>query len=240
MTSLATASCFGQLITSVIQANGRTDRPNPQWTGQTFEQWINGTRQAYTYTVPFFGEEARSMPDRLFQYNGASTTLALPSYLVGGEYVMTANNNRTQVPYRLDISVSAPVRAYLLVDNRVGDNNTENPPDWASRPDMAWVVDQGWLPMSTGLNRSGNLALPDEVGWDEDSSGDTLGIGAGVSINDWGSVYYHDFSAGTFSTYTENQGVNIYGVVVTTIPEPAAFPLLGLGLAALICARRVR
>ncbi len=58
------------------------------------------------------------MVDRVHQWNGG-TEAGLPSYLVGGEYIMSGNDNRDNAAYRLDITVSEPVMVYLLVDNRL-------------------------------------------------------------------------------------------------------------------------
>lgn len=227
---------FGQLITSVTQINGRTDRPSPAWTGQTFLLY-NVATPLTNYTVGYFGEDVLSFADRVTEYNGATTLLPLPSYLLGAEYVMVANDNRAQPGYQVDITVSAPVRAYLFVDNRIGDGNGADPPNFPGNTNMAWVVNDGWLPVLNGLNRAGDPTWPDEIGWDETGGG--IGVGPGVSINQYGSVYYKDFWVpGTFSTYTLLEGRNMYGVAVTLIPEPSVPFLLSLGLLAMFWARR--
>lgn len=231
------------LITTVTQVNGRADRPAPQWTGQTFGLVNNSTTVVSNYTVPRFGEDVLAMTDRLHEYNGASTTLPLPGYLLNQEYVMTANNNRAQNPYQLNITVSAPVRAYLLVDNRVGDLSgapatPNDPPNFATAAAWGWIATDNWQPMITGANRAGNATWPDEFGWDE--AGDGVAVGPGNSLAQWGSIYYRDFPAGTFSAYAQNQGVDMYGLVITSIPEPASIGLFGFGLASLLASRRRR
>lgn len=234
--ALSLLPAFGQLITSVTQINGRADRPSPAWTGQTFLLYNSGTPLT-NYTVGYFGEDALSFVDRVTEYNGVTALLPLPVYLLGAEYVMIANDNRAQAGYQADITVSAPVRAYLFVDNRIGDGNGADPPNFAGNTNMAWVVNDGWLPVLNGLNRANDPNWPDEIGWDETGGG--IGVGPGVSINQYGSVYYKDFLVpGTFSTYTMLEGRNMYGVAVTLIPEPSVPILLSLGLLATFWARR--
>src|SRR4051794_19197942 len=88
-------------------------------------------------TIVPFGEDAFGFTDRTHQWNGArfnaagvpSTATAagdivigLPSYLVGGEYVSTLLTNRDNPsPFQLQVTVTQDVKAYLLIDNRVGD-----------------------------------------------------------------------------------------------------------------------
>jgi hypothetical protein len=69
----------------------------------------------------------------------------LPPYLVGGEYIMIANDNRdnsTNVGFRLDISLSAGANVYILVDNRLGDNDGNNSPRF-STTNMFWLAENG-------------------------------------------------------------------------------------------------
>ena len=113
----------------------------------------------------------------------------------------------------------------MLVDDCMGDNNNANPPnypDWLgdlngdSLPDMGWLLTEGWVPVKTGLNRFGNPDWPDHVGADE--GGD--GVGPGVAINQWSSVYVKRIPAGTFSIFSaDNPGRNMYGVVIKPVPR---------------------
>lgn len=224
-----------QLITDVTQVNGRTDRPSPQWTGQSFGLMNFDAVVGLNYTVTRLGEDVLAMNDRFHEYNGASTTLPLPSYLLNQEYIMTANDNRDQNAYQMNITVSSPVRAYLLVDNRIGDGDTSDPPNLVASPDWAWIA-SNWQPVITGANRTVSLALPDEFGWDE--SGDGVAIGQGNSLAQWGSIYYRDFPAGTFSTYTQSYRANMYGLVIAPIPEPYTGSLLALMLGLMAFFRR--
>jgi len=69
------------------------------------------------------------------------------------------------------------------------------------------VLDQGWVAVTTGINRTADRNIPDEVGIDEDSNG---------SINNWYSIYTKAFPAGTFQLkQADNTGRNMYGAVIT-------------------------
>jgi hypothetical protein len=157
--------------------------------------------------------------------------LLIPAYLVGGEYIMSGNDNRDNATYRLDVTVDSPSIAYMLIDNRLGavaDNTT--PPQFDATH-MQWL-DEGWAATANGLNRAGDSALPDEVPIDE---------GADGGINQWYSVYEKTFPAGQFSLFqADNAGQNMYGVVVTAVPEPAALTLAAWGLFAVVGYPRLR
>ncbi len=219
---LLVASCFGRLlasaaiITSVVETGG-DGNPTAQWTGQTFTGPTIGT-----YTVGLFQEEAASFADRLHQWNGATAALPLPSYLLNNEYIMSRNDNRDNPSYRLDVTISQAATVYLLIDNRLSDGNNANPPTFGAT-NMQWVLDQGWQPVISAGNRAGNTSWPDEVG--VDGGGD--GVGPGVSIADYHSVYSKLMAAGTFSLLQANNASrNMYGVVVVplAIVEPPPAP----------------
>ncbi|MBM3845298.1 MAG: hypothetical protein FJ405_03295 [Verrucomicrobia bacterium] len=213
--SLASANLHGaSLITAVNQMNGDDDRPSAKTTGETFNI-LNGPQ---SYTVPAFGEAVYAMTDRIHQHKGASGSLPLPEYLVGREYVMIANNNRDNPSLQIDFSLSQRCWVYLLVDNRIGDGNGANPPNFTSL--MTWVPWDEWQPVLNGLNRAGNLEQPDETGVDESADG---------SINQWYSVYMKLMDAGenVFSTYQQGEGRNMYQIVV----DAAVAPTIPAGLA---------
>jgi hypothetical protein len=210
-------------IVSVVEKNGDTDRPSAKYTGLTFDiQNPNGTVLLPNYTVGTFGEDAKAMTDRVHEYNSASATVPLPAYLVGRDYIMIANNNRDNATLQLEITLSQISQVYLLIDNRLGDGDSANPPNFSAN--MTWVSQQGWFPYSVSGNRANNPALPDEVGIDE---------GANGTIENYYSVYTKFVAPGTLVlNQADNASRNVYGVVIAAIPEPgiASLGLLGAGL----------
>ncbi len=236
---LATANAqAASIITDVVETGGdneATDTIPAKWTGVTFPATVAGEPVAgiaigTPYTVPPFGEDVPAFVDRNHQWNGATTALPIPPYLLGGEYIMIGNDNRDNLGLQLDITVSEGAYVYLLIDTRLTDGNAADPPESGATPDlwfgMAWLNTEGFAPVVNGLNRAGNLEWPDEVGYDE--GGD--GVGAGVAINTYASVYWKEVPAGTFSIYqADNAGRNMYGVVIKPLPtSPSAPPVITL------------
>jgi len=211
------------LITDVVETGGDnepTDTITAKWTGQTFPvsvagEPLPGLVVGSNYTVGSFGNGAPVFVDRNGIYTNASGTVFIPSYLAGGEYIMSGNDNRDNATLTMDVTVSQPVQAYLLIDNRLSDGNAADPPTFGSTS-MQWVLDQGWAAVRTGNNRTANINVPDEVGIDE---------GADGSINNWYSIYTKAFPAGTFQLkQADNSGRNMYGAVITLPPLVALQP----------------
>ena len=138
----------------------------------------------------------------------------LPAYLLGAEYVKTANDDRdinNGTGFMLDVTVSQDCTLYLLIDTRVGDTVKTDPATIGPNA-MFWVQVFGWT--YTG----------DTASIDESANG---------SIDSWFSVYKKDVLAGTTRLYEQREGgVNMYGVVA--VPEPATIALLGLGALTLL------
>jgi hypothetical protein len=232
------------IITNVVETGGdneATDTIPAKWTGTTFpvsvaNEPIPGATIGQNYTVGTFGHNAPSFVDRNHRYlDDVPNNLPVPAYLTGAEYIMSGNDNRDNNPaYRLDVSVSAPVTAYMLIDNRMsastdGADNLDPPTFDATH--MQWILDDGWTATNNGLNRTQDPLRPDEVGIDE---------GADGGINQWYSVYQKSFPAGVFSVFQpDNANQNMYGVVVVAIPEPATLFLM-TGIAASLVALRRR
>lgn len=153
-------------------------------------------------------EDSLSYTDRTHQYN------EVPAYLLGVDYVMVRNDDRTVANYELDVTTIEDGWMYLFIDNRVGDNVATNPPDLTLK--MLWVPSMGFV--DTG----------DDIGIDESGDG---------SVNNRNSVYKLWVPAGTITLYEQNSGsINMYGVAV---PEPMTIALLGLGGLGLIRRKRI-
>lgn len=230
------------IITSVVETGGdneASDTISARYTGQTWNvtvanEPVAGAVVGSPYTVGAFGHLAPAFVDRGHAYandpgTGGGNAQPIPTYLLGLEYIMSGNDNRDNTGYRLDITLSSAARIYMLVDNRLTDANNANPPTFDATH-MQWMLNDGWLATNNGLNRVRSAAVPDEVAIDEVAIGD---------INQWYSVYYKDFAAGTASVFqADNTGQNMYGVIVGPIPEPAAVSMSGILLSGLLLRRR--
>lgn len=203
------------IITSVTQTGGDDNANTPaQFTGQTYTHPNLGAN----YRVPAFGEEVAAFRDRVHQWTAATPAIPLPKYLLGGEMIQIRNDNRDNVDLRLDVTLSADAVVYLLIDNRRGDGNGANPPEFDTG--MAWVVEDGFQPVITGVRRNLDEEFPDEIGVDEGADG----AGPGQGVNQWASIYSKLASAGTFTLkQPDNGGRNMYGVVVKAIAKAPRF-----------------
>jgi hypothetical protein len=214
------SSAYGfPIITSVVETGGdneATDTILAKWSGTSFtvsiaNEPVPGAVVGSTYNVGLFGNYAPCFVDRNHRYTNA-VPAAMPPYLAGGEYIMSGNDNRDNAGYILDVTVATGVRVYMLIDNRLSDTANGTPPTFDATH-MQWILDEGWTPVMTGLNRSANPALPDEVAVDENADN---------SINNWYSLYSKLYPAGTFRLkQADNAGQNMYGVVVVAASIPA-------------------
>jgi fibronectin type 3 domain-containing protein len=209
------------VITNVVETGGDNDPDDTvpaKWTGVTWSNHqanepIPGLPAGQPYTVGLFRVCAPAYVDRNHAYTNAAGTVPMPPYLVGQEYIMCGNDNRDNAGYRLDVYVATAVDVYLLIDNRLYDGVSADPPTFGPTS-MQWVLDEGWQPVLNGINRNGDPNVPDEVGIDESADG---------TINQWFSVYKKSFPAGSFQLkQADNAGRNMYGVVVVSVTPPPA------------------
>jgi hypothetical protein len=78
----------------------------------------------YNRVIPTgFGEDCRAYVDREHEWNGIDAK-GLPSFLVGGDYVMTFNEDKTVTELEFTVELAQPANLYVLIDNRVP------PPEW--------------------------------------------------------------------------------------------------------------
>jgi hypothetical protein len=134
-------------------------------------------------------EDQLCFVDRTHQYN------SIPTYLIGAEYVMTANDDKDNVNHELDVTLSEAVTVYLFLDNRI-QGSAQGTGGQGVNPNlsgMPWVAAMGFT--DTG----------DDIGIDESGDGD---------IDQWSSVFSKKFPAGTITLKGQLQGYggNMYGV----------------------------
>jgi len=165
------------LITKVVHRNTSTPQP--------------------TLVTEGLKEGSLVFVDRTYVYR------EVPAFLIGAEYVMLANNDKTTPNYELDITLSDDATLYLLIDNRVGDNAVDTPP--ALSGVMQWVIDMGFESTYT------------QIGVDEKGTG---------TPNGWNTVYMLRVKAGTITLGAQNDGSSrrMYGVAAIGIPRTATAP----------------
>jgi hypothetical protein len=138
----------------------------------------------------------------------------VPDALLGAQYVMVVNGDKTTANYELHITIGQPGTLYLFIDNRVGTNTgtqatTPNP----VAAGMTWVAALGFV--DTGM----------DVALDENADG---------SINNYYSVFSKQVTPGEIVLKAQNDtstggpgGRNMYAVaavpprVKATKPVPA-------------------
>ena len=178
------------------------------------------------------------------------TLVGFPSYLIGIQYAANANDNRgagtsaTQSDYLVTYKVT-PSRAYLMLDNRLDGTTSNwsktNTTDPILTGSLAWVVDEGWQRVNTGIMPNGQA---DYIGIDE--GGSVAGPdarthhdpGPGIALNQFYAIYTK-LVDGEFVTHGTKQAAgngNMY--VVAVVPEPASISLLALGSLGLLARRR--
>ena len=163
------------------------------------------TAKYYRVVGRGFGEDCRAYSDRPYEWNGVNER-GLPPALVGGDYIMTFNDDKIR-DVEIEINLARPSTLYVLFDDRV------LTPEWLKRD----FVDVGW-----------------DVGMDEASHDGKLvsGVGPGESIDHVFSVWRRDVPQPTTITLgtIREQPVEVvpkailesmYGVVVTKLVEPA-------------------
>jgi len=129
----------------------------------------------------------------------------LPAALAGLDYVVTANDDKTSSNLSVTVEFDVASTLYLSIDNRVGDNNTGNPPALGGA--MGWVIDQGWQQTDMSWFKIGDTNNPFTV--------------------------YRLVSLGRSHTFHEQNnggGRNMYSIAVDELdPGPFRYALVDIG-----------
>jgi hypothetical protein len=129
------------------------------------------TTKYYRVIPGGFREECRAYVDRAHEWNGVDQR-GLPPFLLGGDYVMTYNDDKVVTEFEIAIGLSQPASLFVIIDDRVP------PPDWLVRD----FVDTHW-----------------DVGSDEGYDDGIIanGVGPGESIDHTCSVWRRDVEGPT-------------------------------------------
>jgi hypothetical protein len=151
----------------------------------------------------------------------------IPQSLAGADLVQVSNNDRSSVPYQLDVTMGQLGLLYIGLDNRVtdGDNTTEPTP-------MSWMLDPGMTGLPVPFTNTGY-----NIGIDESADG---------TVNQQFSLFVAFAPAGTYSLFEQNNGTGRNNYIVfasknlVSIPEPSTVMLSIAGLGLLAIRRRRR
>jgi len=187
------------IITGVSRSNSSKQPPAvaPGWV-----DFADNGKSPPDQNVGPLGNGSYAFVDRTHAYVDANAALEpFPSFLVGADYVLNANDDKSDDNVLIDVTFSGKVTTvYLIIDNRVqGVGDTK----------MAWVGTLGFT--DTGS----------DVGIDESKNG---------IADQLSSVYSLDVSGPTtiqFKEQNDGGSRNMYGIAA--VPEPASLALLGLG-----------
>lgn len=87
------------------------------------EVWDNIKRDEsfkfYEIVHAGMAEDSKAFVDRIYhEWNGVDVE-GMPSYLLGGDYVKTFNDDKMNPSLKISVNISRPATLYLLLDNRV-------------------------------------------------------------------------------------------------------------------------
>ena len=167
------------------------------------------TTKYYRIIPRGFREDCRAYVDRQHEWNGLDER-GLPPFLLGGDYVMTFNDDKIVTEIEMAITLSQPATLYVIVDDRV------TPPEWLTRD----FVNTQW-----------------DVGSDEgyDDHEIAAGVGAGLSLDRICSVWRREVPEPTTvmlgalshekSTKTAREVErSMYGIVATPLYRERSRP----------------
>ena len=88
---------------------------------------VRGSVLDYTVLPRGFGEDALAYADRSYDWNGVTAEDPIPDYLVGADYICTANDDKVNRGLEIVVSLARPGWLYVLHDDHL------SVPDWMSQ-----------------------------------------------------------------------------------------------------------
>jgi hypothetical protein len=151
-------------------------------------------------------EDATAFVDRVaHEWNGLDAA-GMPSFLLGGDYVKTFNNDKYSRDLELFVTIDHPCWLYVLIDDRVA------PPAWLKRK----FQDTGF---DVGLDVGPFHRVEDRVLVDDRQPG----VGPGVLVDETFSIWKCEFDKPQVvhlgSIEADHRYVNMYGIVAVPLDE---------------------
>jgi ferric-dicitrate binding protein FerR (iron transport regulator) len=153
----------------------------------------------YYYEIVHGGlhEDAKAFVDREHEWNGVAKQ-GIPSFLLGGDYVKTFNDDKLNRQVEIRVTLSRPAALYVLLDKR------SPPPDWLREQ---------------FFNTGDEIGL-DGGGYSRYGERKTLTVGPGESIDDVFSIWQRDVPAGTIklgAIHVGGEKHNMYGIIAVPL-----------------------
>jgi len=176
------------------------------------------TTKYYRIVGNGFGEDCRAFVDRDYQWNGVDSD-GLPSFLLGGDYVMTFNDDKIRT-LEIDVELVKPASVYVLLDNRV------TVPEWLKRD----FVDTGRMVGLDEANPHLRRDSPNLRPGQTYESALKIDVGPGRSVDSTFSVWRRDYAEASTAKLgpIRQQSLdvvphavleNMYGIVVTNLRD---------------------
>jgi len=205
----ANVASAGMIITGVSRTNSTKQAPG---IAPGFIDFADNGKSPADQDVGALGNGSYAFVDRTHAYVDANATLEpFPTFLVGADYVLNANDDKSDDNVLIDVTFSDQVTTvYLVIDNRVAVGDTK----------MAWVG-------ALGFTDTGS-----DLGIDESKDGVANQLSSVWSLNVSGPTTI------TFGEQNDGGSRNMYGIAA--VPEPATLGLLAIGAVGVLIRRKRR
>ncbi len=139
--------------------------PAPQ-TGDVIQQMtVTGSNREYAIDTSGFGVGAKVYTDREYTWANSPSEGDLPSYLIGAEYVATANDDKDNGSLQIDLSFDGPSDVYVFFDDRAAATSWLTDQFTDTGDDMKYLIDEDtysdgtWSVWKLSLTEAGTVTL---------------------------------------------------------------------------------
>lgn len=153
---------------SSLEPPSNTTHPIIERVADNFRR--DGSFSFYEIIHNGMAEDAHAFVDRPdHEWNG-SDQRGIPTYLMGGDYVRTFNDDKLNANLRIHLTISRPADIYILLDDRA------TPPEWLRK---AYVLEVDKIGLDEGSGKYRDLGVDGAARWIQRPTG----TGPGVSID---------------------------------------------------------